>query len=256
MPVQLQNVEENATVTGTSNPIQLTGAAANRNTVAQAILLHPDISDPDGVVVEVKVEEFGTSNFELVEGVYSSSADTVARNKILDSSNNGAAVNFGSGDKVVRSGVSGLNKRLMTLPAVYNGTNMTGDSTSTTYINICDPLTVTPIAADAILVCFYSSEYRANRATSGENFRLEHVLHYRDGSGTLQEINPSRLYGGSLFPADTNMRINGALSDQVILNQSNLNASGNWELQPSAKIFDAGTSFGFGYARVCYYQVA
>ncbi len=187
MARQLMLVEETTTTTGSTDPYVLGGAAANRNTVAEAITLHSDISSADGELVELKCTD-GT-RYEVFEGYYTLASNTVTREKIIDSSGGpGVAVNWGAGTKTIRSGISGLGTRVLFSGDFDGGGPYTTLNTLNpgTYEEVTDEVIYSPVTSDSRIKINCSASFtvfRNGTTTYGGIIKLQ----YFDGTSWIED---------------------------------------------------------------------
>lgn len=132
-------VKETSTTTGTGNYTRA-GAASAEFRAFSAVCATGD-------VFSMVVREAGSTNYE--EGFYTYQSDgTIARTVITDSSNAGAAVNWGAGTRYLSMGEGSTNEKIRTLALAADYTNSTTTGTEVTGLSMTVPAGV------------YRAEYR------------------------------------------------------------------------------------------------
>lgn len=240
------------TCTASGNDFTLTGATSGAIDWLAAIT-KTALTVDGSTVYAYAFESADPSTYEVMEMTYNSASNKLVRVSTNHGSNGASAVTFDTNTSAV------IIYRVLTefditprdirrLQKVRKTTSdlgtLTTDHATTTYVaGHTTSVTVIPSESGSVLDVDFFGRYRTEANASSSSSRSNLRLYYKNSAGTWTGFGDAMLVGEfSDAASDANAGFDGVFYHSVELDDTQQNASGNWEVKIYVAIQDADTN--------------
>lgn len=241
MSLAIGNFQALGTYDHATETITITSDINGWHDLTTAATAEAPSGDPEGIDFDIKVvyknADYDTPALvDFEQGTWSYSldgADETLVRQTTERSTTGGAINFNSDSNRVRVyGVVSAQKlndlEARRAVAAIGASGNYALTTSNTFVDCGDPITITPSSVNHALYATLDSYFTLNSATSNYN-KAELGLYYYNASDVLTLIE-KRQFGTRSAPYG-NMEDPTSISIVLNLDQSKLNSAGKWSIQ-------------------------